>query len=205
MGEPNMEKYCDVMEEIKKRISVIDYYLRGAHAVYMPPTVESVGLQLRKVLELIAFASLVANRDSYAAAYAKFASHWHAGRMLADLEQVNPDFYPKPVVEAPLSESHANPNVLHQLRDRDPDYLSRGEFETAYGKCGALAHAENPYGSRIDYDYYLKQVPAWRNQVINLLNNHKIRLVNEKEFYLVHMKEDRDDKVHYYRFGQMPK
>src|ERR1700731_738919 len=58
---------------------------------------ELVFLQLRKILELLAFASLTANREKYAAAHKKFATFWRAKDMLQDLEKVNPDFYPRPV------------------------------------------------------------------------------------------------------------
>src|SRR6267154_4901847 len=99
------------MEEVKRRISVVDFFFTGGgHALYVPTTVESVGLQLRKVMELIAFGSLVANKDAYSTMYAEFAKHWNARLLLRDLARINQDFYPKPVVEAP----HPDPIVLHQ-------------------------------------------------------------------------------------------
>lgn len=201
MSEPDIQKYCDLMEEIKLRTNVIDFFLQGkGHALYQPTTVESVGLQLRKILELIAFGSMVANKNHYSAAYRKFATHWNARYLLRDLEKINPDFYPKPVVEVP----YPDPRALHQLKEREEDYLTKDEFQRAYEKCGAIMHAENPYGSRLDFAYYLKTLPTWRTQIANLLNNHQIRLVHEKGFYLIHMKEDRDDKVHYYKFEPRP-
>ena len=58
MSEPDIQKYCDLMEEIKRRTSVIDFFLSGSgHALFQPITLESMGLQLRKILELIAFGS----------------------------------------------------------------------------------------------------------------------------------------------------
>jgi len=201
MNQPDIQMYSDLMDQIKKRTEVLDFFLTGAgHALYQPTTVESVSLQLRKILELIAFGSLVANKDIYSAAYDKFATHWNARLLLRDLERVNSDFYPKPVVEAPSPD----PRALHQLKPRQNDYLTREEFERAYEKCGAIMHAENPYGSRIDLAYYLGKLPIWRTQMVNLLNNHQIRLVNDPGFYLIHMKENRDDKVHYYRFEPPP-
>jgi len=195
---PDIQKYCDLMEEIKRRTSVIDFFLTGGgHALYQPTTIESVSLQLRKILELIAFGSLVANKESYSAMYERFATTWNARLLLRDLERVNPDFYPKPVVESPSSDSRA----LHQLKDREPDYMTKEEFEKIYEKCGAIMHADNPYGSRIDYAYYSGKLPAWRSEVVNLLNNHQIRLLNEPGFYLIHMKENQDDNVHYYKFA----
>ena len=35
---------------------------------------------------------------------------------------------------------------------------------------------------------------------MRLLNCHQIRLVDDNRFYLVHMKEERDDHVHMYTF-----
>ena len=102
MHSSDMQKYCDLMEEIKRRMNVIDLFLSGkGHAVYEPTTLESVGLQVRKILELIAFGSLVANKAVYSAIYLNFAKHWHAGRLLRDLAKVNSSFYPKPIVEIP--------------------------------------------------------------------------------------------------------
>jgi len=198
MAQPDIDKYCYLMEELKLRMSVIDFLLQGGgHALYQPPTVESVCLQIRKILELIAFSSLTANKDIYSAAYESFASHWHAGRLLRDLAKVNPDFYPKPVVEIPSK----LPGVVSELKNREPDYLTKDDFVAVYDQCGGIMHAANPYGQEIDYATYQRQIPTWRSKIMYLLNTHQVQLVNEPGFYLIHMKEDRDDRVHYYRFA----
>jgi hypothetical protein len=44
-------------------------------------------------------ASLIANKQRYAAVHANFATHWNAELLLKDLARVNADFYPKPQVE----------------------------------------------------------------------------------------------------------
>jgi len=45
---------------------VVDFFLYGTgHALYEPTTLESVGLQLLKILELITMASLVVNKKEY--------------------------------------------------------------------------------------------------------------------------------------------
>ena len=54
-------KYADCMEEIKKRTEVVNGFFTGkCHAMYVQTTAESVSLQIRKILELIALASLAA-------------------------------------------------------------------------------------------------------------------------------------------------
>lgn len=197
MKKPDIVMYCNVMEEIKQRTSVIDFFLVGkGHALYEPTTLESIGLQIRKILELIAMASLVANKKEYEKVYSNFASAWNAEYLLKDLERVNADFYPKPVVEKPSD----NPEVKNHLEDRSNDYLTKKEFIKVYKKCGAIMHASNPMGRKIGYEYYKKSFPEWRQKIINLLNNHQIRLLGHRGFYLIHIKENRDDKVHFYEF-----
>jgi len=197
MKDTDISKYCDLMEEIKKRVNVIDFFSTGnGHALYEPTTLESIGLQLRKILELIAMASLVANKKEYSKAYSNFSKTWNAEFLLKDLIRVNPNFCPKPVVEKPCDD----PKVVNKLKHRQNDYLTKSDFINVYKKCGALLHASNPLGKKINYEYYKKNIPEWRNKVLNLLNNHEVHLLNDTGFYLVHMKEDRDDKVHTYRF-----
>ena len=53
---------------------------------------------------------------------------------------------------------------------------------------------------KIDYESLKLKAPIWAMKIRNLLNSHTIRLVNDENLYLVHMKEERDNKVHTYTF-----
>jgi len=193
--DPDIQKYCDLMEEIKLRIAVVDHFIPGqGNALYPPPTIESACLQLRKILELIAFGSLVANKATYTSVYSKISKAWHAADILEELNRVNSEFYPVPVTVVPSS----IPGVP-QHKKREGDFLTKTEFPEVYGRCGVMAHAVNPYGKGIDYAYYLTMLPTWRTQVVNLLKNHEIRLVNIPGMYIVHMAETGDDRVHWYK------
>ena len=198
---PDIVAYASLMKEIKLRVEVLTFFLTGkGHALYQPSTVETCYLQIRKILELIAFGSLAANKHLYSRAYANFASHWHAGRLLRDLKKVNPNFYPKPVLELPSSD----PRAKSQLNDRVGDFLTKAEFEQLYDGCGAIMHARNPYGQPLDYVAYGSKLPYWQQRIMNLLNSHQVQLVGHPGFYLIHMKEDQDDEVHYYEFTPPP-
>src|ERR1035437_3686805 len=59
--------------------------------------IELIFVQFRKVLELIAFSSLTANKDKYSVAYANFGVHWKAKSMLQAVGKLNPNFYPVPL------------------------------------------------------------------------------------------------------------
>lgn len=197
MKKPDIVMYCNVMEEIKRRTSVIDFFLTGnGHALYEPTTLESITLQIRKILELVAMASLIANKKEYEKVYSNFSTAWNAEYLLKDMERVNPGFYPKPMVE----QSSDDPKVKGHLVGRGNDYLTKKEFIKIYKKCGAIMHASNPMGRKISYEYYKKSIPEWKKKMMNLLNNHQIRLLGHKGFYLIHMKEERDEKVHFYEF-----
>lgn len=196
-AEVDGKKYCDLMEEVKRRISVISHFLSGqGHAVYQPTTLETVCLQIRKILELIAFGSLVANKEAYTATYSSVSKAWNAGEILSELAKVNPSFYPVPIVEI----ASDIPGVRSKHKKRVGDYLNEEEFKEVYGRCGVLAHAANPYGKGIDYSYYAQHLPIWRTRIMNLLNTHDIHLFGDPGVCVVHMSEHGDDRVKLYRF-----
>ncbi len=198
MHEKDISLYCDLMEEIKKRIAVIQFFSAEKSATpYKATTIETTCLQIRKVLELIALGSLVANKKEFSKFYDEFGKMWNAKFILRDIKKVNPSFYPQPVVE----KESGDPAVKNHLDNLKSGYLNEKRFVKVYEKCGAIMHADNPFGSKIDYSYYEKNIPIWVTEIMALLNNHYIKLVNSKNMYLVHMKEDRDNKVHAYTFS----
>jgi hypothetical protein len=178
------DKYRAVLIEIKQRTAVVDAFMFGTvHALYVPTTIESTCLQIRKILELIAFSSLIANKDIYANQYKKFAEHWNAKLMLQDMERINPEFYPHPIIQKPSS----IPGMKSDWSDRKDDFLTKDRFIKIYEKCGGILHADNPYGSKTDYNYYRGHLKEWRNSIVNLLNAHTIKLVKDKNLYLFQM------------------
>ncbi|EHA16190.1 hypothetical protein [Halomonas sp. HAL1] len=182
--DSSQDKYRAVLIEIKRRTAVVDSFLFGqAHALYVPTTVESVCLQIRKILELVAFSSLIANREIYSAQHKKFAEHWNARLMLKDLERINPGFYPHPIIQNPSK----TPGITSDWADRKDDFLTKEQFIKVYEKCGGILHADNPYGTKTDYPYYQEQAKDWRNRMVNLLNAHTIKLINDKNLYLFQM------------------
>ena len=60
--------------------------------------VELVFVQFRKILELIAFGSLTANREVYEKVRADSQNDWNAKRLLDKLARVNSELYPVPLM-----------------------------------------------------------------------------------------------------------
>jgi len=187
MKDKERQKYADVMNEIKRRTKVIYSFLNGErNAMYNIVDTELICLQIRKILELIALGSLVANKRIFLKRIQNLQKMWNAKYILNDIEKLNPDFYPKPIFEKP-SEQDGVKNDLIEIKE---GYLTKKDFIEVYDKCGKILHAENPLGNGIDYKYYEKNIPIWMDKIKKLLNSHTIKLLNDKNMYLVHMQED---------------
>jgi len=190
-----IDQYCDVMEDIKRRKIVIDAFMMGKCTTpYKATNLETICLQVRKILELIALGSMVANHKEFSKQHEKFHKYWHAERILNDIEKMNPSFYPQPIEKILIPQD----GVKAQRVNVKDGYLTKKEFVKVYNKCGGILHADNPFGSKTDYSYYEKGISAWMTRILKLLNAHTIRLLNDENIYLIHMEEERDRKVHGY-------
>ena len=172
-----LEQYVACMEEIKKRTEVIECFLsKKCSALYIQTTAESIALQMRKVLELIALSSLIANRDSYATQRKNFAKDWHAKRILQTLEKVNSEFYPVPNYQV----VDANSGTVTEIKRIERGYLTKEEFVKLYDWCCDLLHAENPFSNRSNIaERFLANVPTWVTQIKVLLNHHTVQLADK--------------------------
>jgi hypothetical protein len=155
--------------------------------LFVPPTIETAGVQLRFVLETIAFSSLVANQPAYASVYADFSKDWNAAKLLKKIERVNPDFYPVPQV----LERSRRPDIRIEVSPLAADrFLAKADFPEAYGRLGGLAHATNPYHRNPpDYDQLRSDFADLAAKIRCLLRVHTIHLTGSPALYLVQLNE----------------
>lgn len=201
--EVMQQEYADQMDEIKRRNASIKKLSEIAVGqLHLPVVTECVYLQFRKILELIAMSSLVANRQAMEEmnrSIKKLGKQWNGDAILKLVERINPDFYPVPVIER----SSRHPAAKMELVEKTDGFLSRGEFSRLYNLCGDLMHADNPLGRKTNYHVFWEEGPVWESKILELLGCHKIRLVGQDGFYIVHMHEKRDERVHMYEFGRL--
>jgi hypothetical protein len=175
--------YQDCLYEIKRRTDVVaDHINKVTTEKYLIVEVETVCLQFRKILEKIALMSLVANKELYAAQNQKFARHYHAERIMRDLERINPDFYPVPIKRI---QKDNEPDELIEVKD---GYLTKEDFIKIYEKCGGLMHAQNPFASEKPVEEIPLLFPVWLTKICNLINHHRIQLVGGKAMVVALMK-----------------
>jgi len=193
MNQVTLDKYASCMEEIKMRTEVVRSFAEGQSVTpYKQTTAESICLQIRKILELIALSSLVANKEEYSKIREKFHRDYHAKRILNTIEGVNPEFYPVPCRQV-LDKTTRKPIQNIALKS---GFLTRKEFENIYDRCGGLLHADNPFSQKRDIDNFIKIVPQWMEKIRALLNLHEVQLSTEGLKLFVLMQAESDGKVH---------
>lgn len=134
--------YLNQMEELKVRLDVAGETLEAAYRDGAAISHHDlIALQLRKILELIAFASLSAHREPYIAAYADYAKHWNVKRLLRNLEAINPDFYPKPLQ---VRKDESGTISFDYVAS---GYLTRDDFVELYQQTSAVLHVPDPFAT----------------------------------------------------------
>lgn len=197
--DKNLDLYCALMNEVKKRTLAITQMLKGQTTTTFPSTnIEFMCLQIRKILELVSMGSLVVNKEEFEAIGKKYNDFWNAKLILQDIERLNPNFYPVAIKEV-LSQKEG---LVNELQNKTEGFLTRDDFVKVYDKCGKMMHSYNPFGSHYDYDYYAGRIAEWEDLIIGLLNSHLIHIKGIDGFYLIHMQEDGREDVHGYYFGK---
>ena len=178
-------RYLRCMEEVQDRLRLVKSVTsRKLSTGREFADAEFVFLQLRKVLELIAFASLTANKETYSAAHAKFATHWNAKWMLADLEKVNPEFYPMPV-----GKPQEQADGIKHFPVVSGEFLAKDDFILLYDKCGEVLHARNPFTDKSSTIDVLYPVTQWLSRIQTLLEIHVMHLLGGNK-WVIFLPED---------------
>ncbi len=184
----DIDQYCDLMEEVRFRVESINQ-LMEMPGITIRTRVESASLQLRMLLELIVFSSLVSNKDIWQRSQKELQSSHDMSRKLKELKRLHPRFYPRPV-------DHQERTSADEPAEREEGFLSEDKLIKVYGQLGCILHADNPMGKTTDYRYLIDTVPEWLSQVQNLLACHKVYLYHHPdEFYLIKMFGDVDGEL----------
>lgn len=185
-GAEGIGRYCDLLEEIKWRIKSVQAIMAGQVPLsafsYAAFADEFVFLQIRKILEQIAFGSMSSNIELYRKQYQEYSGHWRAKKILEMVEAVNPDFYPRPL--KPGAEmDHTGKFILEPVND---GFLTKDEFRALYDACSQVIHAPNPHAEAKQLDLG-RSIDDWMHRIASLLWFHQIRLAGSDEAWLVYL------------------
>jgi len=190
------EIYCRCMEDLLPRIQLLrSIFSRAVTTGRDLLDAEIVFLQFRKMLEQIAFASLVANKEAYSAARKTFADEWRAKKMLEYLERINPEFYPVPLRIGSVSNLSSG-RTKFAMELLSEGFLTKDEFVELYDYCGDVLHARNPYSSAGNIINVRLPAQEWLSRIEKLLGLHQARLLSGACWVVA--VPDKDGKVHTY-------
>ncbi|KFN49509.1 hypothetical protein P873_10165 [Arenimonas composti TR7-09 = DSM 18010] len=146
---------------------------------------ECVALSIRKCIELVAIASIAANRADYEKVREGFASDWNARLIFRDIERLNPDFFPGPF------------EFEDETTMRYPSYdcLTKEGAITTYEQASRFLHARNWYAAAIDVESELRALNRKALLLQSLLRSFEVRLLPSNFLYFVLLNFDNDDGV----------
>jgi hypothetical protein len=170
--------YVKCMEKVRQRLAVVNAINSGTVTTGDEVLdTELTCVQFPKVLELVAFASLTANREKYAEVHANYGLHCRAKDMLKALGKVNPDFYP-----TPLDEPVTQPNGTKHFPRPADGFLSRGEFAVLYDAASDGLHMRNHFSTKVPAVHPAYSIDDWVLRTQRLLRWHLMHLVDRDKW-----------------------
>lgn len=203
-----IDTYCALMEEVKLRLALVRRFTHGEITLGRDDfDAETLCIHLRKILEAIAFGSLVAHRDVYETVHQDTDSRWRAKEILTRIGKVHANFYPKPVTPRRIDGKMLTEKAA-------TDFLTQSEFETLYDKCSDMLHFWNPFRAGPRTMDFGRSLNEWCDLIENLLRHHLvwIRTGGEPqvcvdgvpepgEGWLIYLSHSDDSKTHASRFA----
>lgn len=165
--------YANCMEEVKKRTnSIKSILMRESSTLYPITNTEFMALQLRKILELISLANLVANKEQYEEIRKEFYKDWNAKRIIKKIKIINPNYYPVGIQRIPQKDQY-------RWEDKTENILTEDLFIKAYDDMSCILHSKNPFSdSAIYLNDVNSNISVTLSLITNLLNEHIVRLSN---------------------------
>lgn len=196
-----VKEYIDCMKKLKERFQYVETIASKPELINSNFALESIALHLRKILELIAFASISPSKELYSkirkeAHGADYTKDFHARNIFGSLNSVNPSFYPQPFKFAEGSHEEGGLKGRKVVPSNEV-YLTKKEFEKLYDRLGKYLHSDNPWGVDKGIYNFGKSVDKILLKIKNLLNLHLVSVRSDKGYnlWLVAMEN----------YGQSPK
>lgn len=184
LGKDIKPLYLGLMEEIKVRFGTISRITQGDIPLPAKAIQEFCLLQIRMVCELISLACLVAHGDISKSN--RLTKTYQADRIIAELEKLHPDFFPKPVTM-----THTSNPVGWHLQPLKSGFLTKPEFLKLYHRrCGGALHRgslRNLLSSNRQQQVQFDEIRLWVDKIRKLLDRHIVFLRDGKTVVLAIM------------------
>jgi hypothetical protein len=168
-----MDLYSGMLEEVKMRVSAIEFAISGLLNYHPVIIREFAYLQLRMICELIALGCLLSHGDLPGAQSKALRKAWNPDDIFKALENLHSDFYPHPFEQI----SHRQ---YEELRHVQSGFLTKAELLELNAKCGDIVHRGSLkkmlIGPLAVRPGELDDVVMWINKIRVLMKSHRIGL-----------------------------
>lgn len=175
-----IEKYLEQLAEIKERGKVFQAFSCGTlNAIYEEATLEVTTLQLRKILELIAFGFVLAIGEKAIPTYASFVKYKNVDEFFSQLRKLNENFYPQPIDQ----KKDEQEQMLwdHPAVEK---YLTAEDFINLFEHCDRILEMRRVGALPMSIEQCKTANIRWYKKIVCLLNAH---LVHSDGINVVHL------------------
>jgi hypothetical protein len=176
-----MSAYTRLLDEAKVRLHGLSDAINGKTLLPEQLVGDFCYLELRMLCELVAIGCLVAHGDIQATTTSKLQKEYAADNIIKKLEQLHPNFYPRPVMVSPTA-------VGHHIERVESDYLSKQELSSLYHQCGDHLHrgSLSKFRSTAPKRYLAERekLVEWHRKFVILLASHHIASLSNLAHYL---------------------
>lgn len=173
MADFPKEEYSLVLGEIRERLFSAEVLSKERNLVF----IESTALQIRKILELIAYLSVLVNIEKL---NHREKNEWHAKKIIEALNTKTTVFYPFPSHIFPPEEANGQPTLIPLGYGYA---LSQNEFANTYTMCGNILHAQHPLKEKLDIEKFFLGHKNILNKIKELLRKHTIGIRHDANKY----------------------
>ena len=184
----DIKQYCDLMERTKADLTGAKEIMEST-SINIETRIQAVAVQTRKILEDIAYAALVSNKDAGGMTEEELKKLRSPRDIFRDIGQLHPNFFPKPV-------EMRDPSKGKSFVVKTKGILTKDKLLQVYRELNPLAHSTNPMDDPVDLEYYEKRLPVWLEEIVSTLEIHQVMLLHHPDhIYIVKMRGDRDGSV----------
>lgn len=171
----NLKVYLEQLEEVKARLSFVAAYSNEERDRFV---IESHALQIRKLIELIAFSLVAIHRVKYKEYREKagkdFKNDWNGRDIITNIMSLNPDMFFK-ASEKGFNLQNDGTKQIQLKPEKDCYTLKR--LAKLHSRCGGILHVENPWKLSSKVEQFHNELPSIIRKLCNTLQDHVV-LVN---------------------------
>ncbi|RYY01350.1 MAG: hypothetical protein EOO53_18935 [Gammaproteobacteria bacterium] len=154
----NVQVYIKHLEEIKARLSYVSGYSKSNKDRFV---IEAHALQIRKIIELIAFSLVSIHR----AIYKKYRENrggdytkdWNGREILNNVLNINPNMFFRSLHKKYIGQQDGSKQI--EMRE-ESEYYSLKQLAKLYDRCGGILHVENPWNNSNKINSFHYELPS---------------------------------------------